>query len=46
MTTTADPEAALKALLAVDPEADPELNDENVDKIVRGTLTDPELDTS
>ncbi len=38
-----DPEEALKALIAVDPEADPELSDEDVDKIVRGPLTDPEL---
>jgi hypothetical protein len=37
-----DPETALKALIAVDPEADPDISDEDVQKIVRGSLTDPE----
>jgi len=41
-----DPEEALKALIAVDPEDDPELSDEDVQKIVRGGLTDPESDTA
>lgn len=37
-----DPEAALKALMAVEPEADPDLSDEDVETIVRGALTDRE----
>lgn len=39
-----DPEEALKALIAVNPETDPDLSDENVEEIVRGALHDPELD--
>ncbi len=39
-----DPEEALKAVIAVDPEADPDLSDEDVEKIVRGALTDREPD--
>jgi hypothetical protein len=41
-----DPEAALKALIAVDPEAVPELSDQDVEKIVRGAITDPDEEDS
>jgi hypothetical protein len=39
-----DAEEAIKAVLKVDPDAEPELSDADIEKIVRGALTDPELD--
>jgi hypothetical protein len=38
------PEEALKALIAVDPEADPDIGDEDVQKIVSGALADSKLE--
>jgi hypothetical protein len=40
----ADPEATLQALIALNPEQGPEVNDEDLQKIVRGPQADPELD--
>ena len=39
-----DPEATVQALIAVNPEQGPELNDEDLRRIVDGAATDPEPD--
>jgi hypothetical protein len=44
MRLSDDPEEAIRALLKVDPEADPDLGDADVRKIVRGAVSDPQVD--